>query len=221
MPFDEPGIRDIWAQRERGARYITFGEDLAIAERFTAAITPRDPDMPICRLRVAIEDGRPVCTELRCERRPGGRPLSGRVLRDIPLTTYVHDVVANFAFRFTRSAEQGDGPELELDGKPAWRLDIALRPEPSPTSADRESARTMLRARLRQPRRGIPISDDDLREIAALYRAAVLEGRPPTKTVSDAMHVSRPTASRWIARARERKMLGAALTGRAGEREED
>jgi hypothetical protein len=51
-----------------------------------------------------------------------------------------------------------------------------------------------------------------------VYRAAVENGDPPTQTIADVMHASRPTAARWVAKARERGMLGESLPGKAGEK---
>jgi hypothetical protein len=69
-----------------------------------------------------------------------------------------------------------------------------------------------------RPRRGAAVSDDRLRRVAGVYRAALENGDPPTQTVADVLHASRPTAARWVAAARERGLLGAAVPGKAGER---
>lgn len=70
----------------------------------------------------------------------------------------------------------------------------------------------------RTPRQGSPITDKQLREVASHYRDALARSSAPTQTIADEMHVSRPTAARWIARARERGFLGPAYRGRAGEK---
>jgi hypothetical protein len=72
----------------------------------------------------------------------------------------------------------------------------------------------------RRPRRGSPLTDSNLRQVADLYRAALKRGDPPTQTVADELHVARSTAARWVTKARERNLLGPSLRGRAGEREE-
>jgi hypothetical protein len=69
----------------------------------------------------------------------------------------------------------------------------------------------------RRPRSGSPLTDENLRKVATVYRAAVENGHPPTKTVAEAMHVARSTAARWVAKSRERGFLGPALGTRAGE----
>jgi hypothetical protein len=70
----------------------------------------------------------------------------------------------------------------------------------------------------RRPRRGIPLTDADLEEVADLYREAVAGGdTSPTLTISERKHVGRSTAARWVSRARARGYLGPAVRGRAGE----
>lgn len=75
-------------------------------------------------------------------------------------------------------------------------------------------------ATYRRPRRGARVTDDQLRKIADLYRQAVeADYRPhgrlaPTSWVCDKAHVSRPTASRWIALARKRGFLPGPRQGR-------
>jgi hypothetical protein len=110
------------------------------------------------------------------------------------------------AFRFTRIQEEGWGEPIDVEGAPAWKYNTALQPGSSREA--RDAARDIARSKLRQPRRGVPLSDEDLREVATIYRAALAEGRRPTKAVMQAMHVGRATASRWLARARERGHLG-------------
>ena len=59
--------------------------------------------------------------------------------------------------------------------------------------------------------------DDRLRRVAVVYRLATLDGSPATQAVAADLGVSRPTAGRLIARARDAGHLGAALGTRAGE----
>ena len=75
-------------------------------------------------------------------------------------------------------------------------------------------------ATFRKPRRGARVTDDQLREIADLYRQAVeVDYRPhgrlaPTAWVCAKAHITRPTASRWIALARKRGFLPQPQQGR-------
>lgn len=60
--------------------------------------------------------------------------------------------------------------------------------------------------------------DEHFAEVAKAYRAALIEApHAPTKLLSERLHVSLPTARRWIQRARDRGYLGPATPGRAGE----
>jgi Family of unknown function (DUF6214) len=209
--FEQGDIRSIESHFVPGCGYVFWGESgLAIPDRFTAIVEPRNPDLPKCHLSIAIEGGRPVCTELRCERRPDGPPLTSTLLHRIPLATYVHESIAGQSFRFTRDKRQGIGRQFKLGGRAAW-----VRDSVEGSQADRATAREVARRATQQPRR--PGVDQDLGEIAAIYRAAVLEGGRPTKAVMEAKHVSRATASRWIARARDVGELGKARPGVAGE----
>ena len=73
------------------------------------------------------------------------------------------------------------------------------------------------RASTRAPRRRGRVSDDVLRQAAAIYRAASFAGPAPTNAVKDQMSVSRATAGRWVSMARERGFLGKTQPGMAGE----
>jgi hypothetical protein len=63
------------------------------------------------------------------------------------------------------------------------------------------------------------VNDEALGLVADLYRWATMVGDPPTQTVAvHLFHGVRPTAARWVMRARQRGFLGPAEPGRAGER---
>jgi hypothetical protein len=59
-------------------------------------------------------------------------------------------------------------------------------------------------------------AEEDLRNVATLYQVAYATGNPPTKTVMDRFGLPRSTASRWIALARKRGLLGPATPRKAG-----
>jgi hypothetical protein len=128
----------------------------------------------------------------------------------------VLEAVASAAVRLTRNPDEGAGDPIELDGELAWQV----KPRPSgrgtpPREKDHVEAREFTASRRGRPR-GAPTTDE-LVEIAAIYRAAVTEGKAPTEAVKDAKHVSRAQASRWIARARAEGILGPARRGLGGE----
>lgn len=61
------------------------------------------------------------------------------------------------------------------------------------------------------------VGDEELRNVARAYRAALVEGKPPTATVAEELHVSRSTAGRYVQRAREKGFLGPTRPRLAGE----
>jgi hypothetical protein len=58
-------------------------------------------------------------------------------------------------------------------------------------------------------------TDRALRWVAHIYRYGLAIGYKPTKAVAEAVGLSRPTAGRWIAAAREKGFLGPAEVGKA------
>ena len=69
-----------------------------------------------------------------------------------------------------------------------------------------------VRARKRQEAKGRRrLTDDDLRRVAAVYRAALADGEAPTAAVHRELRLrSRGQAARWVKRAREEGHLGPA-----------
>lgn len=59
-------------------------------------------------------------------------------------------------------------------------------------------------------------TDDALRHMAHVYRVHMLIGEAPTKGVQEAFGLPRSTATRWLAKARERGFLGADEVGHGG-----
>jgi hypothetical protein len=137
-------------------------------------------------------------------RAPAGEVLTGESLR-LPLHRLARRAMLG-ASRAYEPVEPGGPPVFRLTGTPPERVQRLYEQEAQGA---------------RQPRRGAPVTDEQLRQVADLYRAAVERGDPPTRTIEDTMHVARSTASRWVARARERGLLGPATHGRAGEAKHD
>jgi hypothetical protein len=59
--------------------------------------------------------------------------------------------------------------------------------------------------------------DEHFEEVAAVYRAAIQNRRPPLKDIQTRWKISRAMASKYVRRARQLGYLGAAKTGVAGE----
>ena len=67
-------------------------------------------------------------------------------------------------------------------------------------------------------RGGVPLyQPEHFASVAETYRAAFAAGSAaPTKAVAQAFSVSRSTAAKWVARAREMGLLGEGVAGRPG-----
>jgi hypothetical protein len=197
---------------EAGCGHVELGDGVALPDRFTVTIT--EEGLPECDLGVRFERGRPLCDELRLRAGKPGAPseLTGALLRRIRLDVYLRGAITHAAFPYTRERVEGKEP-FDLGGAPAWEAEPGFAPWDATLRAIREARR--------QPRPGVLVSDDHLRQVEAAYRAAMAQGQPPTRAVMEQWHVARATASRWIARARDRGFLGAARQGVAGERTSD
>jgi hypothetical protein len=124
------------------------------------------------------------------------------MLREVPLATILRESVA-VAGRVRVHRAQGDNT-VPAEGKV---LDFEVREYEygSPEVAAEIQARLI---ESYDARSGAPLSDDVLRRVADIYRAAHAAGDPPTRTVMLAFNVSRSTAGRYVQRARERGFLG-------------
>lgn len=171
------------------------------------------------RLEIEVDDdGKPCCREIAIRPAQGDAlRLSGETLRKVSDPRLLADAMADAAQKWVLPKKAGT-PSFHSGGKgDSADYHYTLRP---PTGAERASFYEQHAAGARRPRRGSPITDDNLKQVSSLYREAIKGGDPPTQTVADAMHVARSTAARWVMAARKRGFLGPAMPGRAGEREE-
>lgn len=67
----------------------------------------------------------------------------------------------------------------------------------------------------RPVRRAAHLDDDHYEAVARVYSHASDRGVAPRKAVAETMHVSQPTASRWIGEARRRGLLPPTTPGKA------
>ncbi|MGH7747559.1 MAG: hypothetical protein ACREQ5_22790, partial [Candidatus Dormibacteria bacterium] len=65
--------------------------------------------------------------------------------------------------------------------------------------------------------RGRRTTDEKLRQVTDVYRAAVAAGKRPTQAVADQLHYKRAHAGRLVMQARQAGFLGPAVKGKAGE----
>jgi hypothetical protein len=138
--------------------------------------------------------------------------VNGELLRRVPVGRLVAAAMTAAHFRFVPRDEPSGG---------ALRIDFGEKIARLPSGAESVEFYERYAQNARRPRRGSPLTEENLRQVADLYRAAMRRGDPPTQTIAQAMHITRSTASRWVAAAREKELLGKALRGRAGEREEE
>ncbi len=140
-------------------------------------LTVEDPEGYDLELEIAFEGDRYVCRELRMRQREGGPPVTGEALRDVTVRNYVRTGI---------------------------RLAV-MKEEQAPDGT------SVLRSALgRKPPKGLAKqgpTDEVLRWVAQIYGLAVALNEPPTKSVQDELGVSRATAGRWVAEARNRGLL--------------
>jgi hypothetical protein len=156
------------------------------------------PDMPyVLRLTVSVVHGKPVCTSLAAEMRPGGIPVTRRGLNALPIERLVREVAAHLAARVQ------DGPGYRTYDLP-----------PGDAEADvirRELAR-------RPGRRGDPDARTQLVERVAQEYKALLElqvTRQPKPLIAKKLGISTSYVGALLREARQRGILGPAVPGRA------
>jgi hypothetical protein len=156
--------------------FVPWKDDLVLPALFEATI--EDDGVPHrIDLSVRVERGcRPVCARLELTQPDDGPPVTAADLRSLRLNAYVGFAVGASA---RRVRDLGNGSvELELVSKvDVRRKDVAGR-----------------RRR---------VSDDEVREVAAVYRAAVAAGEPPRLAVEEHFDGMAPaSAARRISAAR-------------------
>lgn len=185
---------------------VVLEPNLVVPQSFTAT-TQRDGFEVM--LEVVVDDwGDPHCRGVAIR---NGEDVTGETLRRLPVAQLVKEAVAWAAQHewFEQLAEP-----VPMKG---GRSIVGMGARSSMSSDERASFYGRYAKNARQPRRGSPLTDENLTEVAELYREAVKRGDPPTKVICRTWHVERSTASRWVAAARDRGFLGPAKRGRAGE----
>lgn len=171
----------------RGVGWVPAGGDFVLPRSYVATIESEEHAGFVLELLVDVDNfARTSCRELRV-RATGDEAVSAPLLRAVRLPVLL-TIAAKAAMEKVTRDEAG-----------------ALRQAPM-TAADVDAFVEQFRG-ARKARQGTPLTDDQLRNVAELYRAAAARGLPPVKTITKAEHVSRATASRWVAAARERGFL--------------
>jgi hypothetical protein len=126
-----------------------------------------------------IYDGeRYVCAELRMWQLDGGPPVTGEAIRAVPVKHLVRRAIRMQLYEPTEWDDRG------------WESRFELMPAAKPPPDAKRHG-----------------TDEMARWVAQVYQLAVALNEPPTKTVQDELGVSRATAGRWVAEARERGLL--------------
>jgi len=164
---------------------VPYGtEGLYLQTRYAFEVD--DPECPVLlEIHVAVVDGQPRCAELRCRPRLGGPPVSSESLRRVALARYLRDSTTLYSVRV----------EFDEDGRVMFEQTTGTGDE------------ALLARAARAPRR--QMTDDLLRDVARVYSEAYSK---PTLAVMRRFHVSRPTAGRWVALARDRNFIDDEIT---------
>jgi hypothetical protein len=211
----------------RGDVFVLFGNRYVVPQRFVALIPHEDTEV---LLHVAMEQGKPLCQRLEVLPSEPGGSIASAAVHSVALNRMLRDAVAAAGRKFETPAWEkpetlaAEGYSGDLVPHRPWNLQEARQKRRNPppqqvalTAAERAEFYEQFAIGARQPRQGSPLTDDNLRQVAELYRVAVEHGAPPTQTVADQMHVARSTAARWVGAARKRGFLGPAVRGRGGE----
>jgi hypothetical protein len=174
-----------------GPTYVQVADGYLLPRDFTArGLQIVGEPLRVDALRVRVgDDGRPACRSLTVSPVDEDAAVTTVLLRRLKMAELLEIACAAAAERFRRDAA-GRVVEAPMSG------------------ADMEHFRSDFAARVRRPRRGKPLTDDQLRKVAEVWRDAAARGsRRPTLDVARRLYVARSTAGRWIAEARRRGIL--------------
>lgn len=210
QPADTAREVEVWVDRGN-ARPVPITQDFALPEWFVATVVPPEHELPICHFKVVVEHRRPVCDELRFERKPGSPALDGALLRRVPIADYVRRVVDEAGYAVVSRAEAERGVTIGGEQYPYPNLqplddERVVYPINGITRTPQYKTRP---ARVNTP--------EHLAEVADVYRRACARREPPTQAVMVEWATTRSTASRWIRRARDVGELGPAQPRKVGE----
>jgi hypothetical protein len=153
--------------------------------RFAVYRHPGGDGEPAFEVRIEVWDGVPVCTEVKVSAKPGDRTHVRA--KDLKLVAFELENSIEYwlsELAFTRH------------GKTGWKRGFPKE------AAERQAARTSIRKARQQVRR--KMTDGHLQKVAETYRAG---GPNKTEAVAVAFGVSPRTASRYVQRARDARLL--------------
>jgi hypothetical protein len=209
MEYDEPDIKternfsgdrsEIHYKPRQSGTWVTVGDDREMPAEFVVNFWPRSEiDEPYVEIHYAVIGGVPQCRAIVISAIKRRREVRAADLRRIPIEDVLEATAAQIAEQVTTTA---NGTEQRV-----------RRPLVDPW---RRSGVAAVRGARRQLRR--KITDDLLRQVAAVYRANVDGGKPVAAVAAD-LGVEDRTARLYVRRARDRGFLGEAIPGKAGER---
>jgi hypothetical protein len=180
-----------------GQDWISVGPRQALPQSFFAKWNDPSSPVTVSFSFFTESDGEVFCTSLEVELRRTDRK-AGIARRDVTLAGIRRIRIAEFKRRAARLAVA----EARLEnGK--WRVVHQALGD----SIEAPGLLAGIEKRAHEPQRGKRLSDAHLKKVAAEYRKALSEGKPPTKAVMQKFFTVRPNASRWVAEARKRKLL--------------
>ncbi len=158
---------------------------------------------PSLTMRLEVRDDRPQCRSLCITARDDGREVSPLDIAAVDLPTWVESL-------FTAESV----PAFRDENGVIWlgREDLHSA-GPAGDEAWRKAMKPIREARRRRgPRK---LDDAHYRKVAEVYREHV--DRSPTKAVAEIFGIERSMAEKYVRGARDRKFLGPAQRGKAGE----
>jgi hypothetical protein len=154
---------------------------------------PDQPDRyPHARLRLEIDEGRPICTSLTADRSPAGRPIEARTFRELDIAALIADAIEWQAHSARAIVDL-------IFGADSW----TATPSGGRVFGDTHSTSD----RVRTLRRQWSGTDDKLRQVAEVYLA---NEKAPTVAVMKHFQLGdaeRRKAARWVAQAKERGFI--------------
>ena len=161
----------------RSPGWLLYGGRLAAYVPTEAVVTGETDEELDLRLTLDIVDGRLACVHLVASRRDGGSPVTGELLRRVPVARYVE--VAGRDAGVLREVRRLDDRNTQL---------VPYAPPPADFAAG-------------------GMTDETLEQVSRVYAWAQASGNRASGVLLNDFGMSRPTSSRWLAAARQRGIL--------------
>jgi hypothetical protein len=223
-------------KRDQGLPNILDPHGIA---RHEATIDWHDPSGRRWRVDMQFADigGRAECVSMTMrtpmvpdDRDDGRRPINSQAWRGVPVAALIdrgRDEIADDAHRRTRvisrqlarskqRAREGDYVDLTFSASEAARRTLSAKHDFYRASTVQGRARKLV------GKGGKVLSPEDaLAEVATIYREAWQGGLNPTKSVAEALSLSRSAAAKRVRRARDAGLLPKTTKGRATAADEE